>query len=287
MKVRGSSPVAGARVAHQVEGPRDASALLLLQGQANSHVWWQRVRPWLTEQFLTITFDYRGTGDTARLQAATGSADDTEWSTASFADDAVAVLDALGINSAHVYGTSMGGRIAQELAIAYPTRVRRMVLACTTSGGPSATERSREVRLALASADRDVRLRTTVDLFYTPGWVAERGGYQRVPRHLFGDPAMSRRDASRHLRVSAKHDASERLSQIKTPTMILHGADDIFAPAVNAAVLHQLIPGSRLWLHPTGRHGFFDEFAAEVTSNVIDFLASCQAQGTDSRAWRR
>lgn len=151
MKLRGTSPVAEARVAHQVEGPRDAPALLLLQGQANSHDWWQHVRPLLTERFFTITFDYRGTGDTARLQAATGKEDETLWSTALFAEDAAAVLAALDVESAFVYGTSMGGRIAQELAIGRPALVRALVLACTTPGrlardrtGPGSASRALE-----------------------------------------------------------------------------------------------------------------------------------------------
>ncbi|WP_245988550.1 alpha/beta fold hydrolase [Flexivirga caeni] len=262
-----------------MEGTRGAPRLLLLQGQANSHRWWQHVRPLLTDRFFTVTFDYRGTGDTARLQRDSEAEDETDWSTRQFAADAAAVLTALGARSAFVYGTSMGGRIAQELAIARPDLVRGLVLACTTPGGAVATERSREVRLALASPDADARLRTTVDLFYTPEWVAARGGYQRVPRHLFGDPAISRRDASRHLRMSAKHDAAERLSQIMAPTLILHGVHDVFAPAVTATALGDLIPGSEVWVHPTGRHGFFDEFAAEVTARVTDFLTSPQGRG--------
>jgi Predicted hydrolases or acyltransferases (alpha/beta hydrolase superfamily) len=276
MKLRGNSPVAGARVAHQVEGPRDGPALLLLQGQANSHVWWQHVRPLLTERFLTVTFDYRGTGRTARLQAATGSEDETLWSTQLFADDAAAVLSALGIGSAFVYGTSMGGRIAQELAIARPELVRALVLACTTPGGPVATERDREVRLALSSPDRAARLRTTADLFYTPDWIAAHGGYDAVPTYLFGDPTMTRRDANRHLRVSARHDAADRLQQIDAPTLILHGAEDRFAPVANATVLHERIRGSRLHVHATGRHGFFDEFAVETTDLVTKFFVPPQ-----------
>ncbi|HWC21035.1 MAG TPA: alpha/beta hydrolase [Flexivirga sp.] len=274
MKLRGTSPVLGGRVAHQVQGRRDAPVLLLLQGQANSHEWWQHVRPLLTERFLTITFDYRGTGDTARLQAATGKEDETLWSTGLFAEDAAAVLAALGVKRAFVYGTSMGGRIAQELAISHPRLVRTLVLACTTPGGSLATERSREVRLALSSPDRAARLRTTADLFYTPEWVTAHGGYDGVPTYLFGDPTMTRRDANRHLRVSAKHDAASRLDRIGAPTLILHGAQDRFAPVANATVLHERIRGSRLHVHPIGRHGFFDEFASETTDLVMDFTAS-------------
>lgn len=272
MKLRGTSPVSGARVAHQVEGPRDAPPLLLLQGQANSHTWWQHVRPLLTERFLTITFDYRGTGDTARRQALSGVKDETEWSTRLFADDAAAVLTALGVDRAHVYGTSMGGRIGQELAINHPGLVGGLVLACTTPGGSLATERDRDVRLALSDPDRAVRLRTTVDLFYTPAWVEAHGGYDGVPTYLFSDPIMSRRDANRHLRVSAGHDAADRLELIETPTLILHGAQDRFAPVINATVLHEQIRGSELYICETGRHGFFDEFAAGTTDLVTRFL---------------
>lgn len=272
MRLRGTSPVDGGRLAHQVEGPRDAPALLLLQGQANSHEWWQHVRPLLTDRFLTITFDYRGTGETARRQAASGAEDQAVWSTALFADDAAAVLSALGIGSAFVYGTSMGGRIAQELAIAQPELVRAMALACTTPGGSLATERDREVRLALANPDRAARLRTTADLFYTPDWVAAHGGYDGVPTYLFGDPDISRRDANRHLRVSAKHDAADRLELIDASTLIMHGAQDRFAPVANAHVLHEHIRGSRLEIYDPGRHGFFDEFATEVTDLVAQFF---------------
>jgi pimeloyl-ACP methyl ester carboxylesterase len=279
MKLQGTSPVAGGRVAHQVEGPRGGIPLILLQGQANSHVWWRAVRPLLTERFLTITFDYRGTGATARLQAEAGQEDASTWSTRSFAEDAAAVLSALGVQEALVYGTSMGGRIAQELAIARPGLVSRLVLACTTPGGRLAQERSRQVRMSLADPDREVRHRALVDVFYTPGWVRTRGGYDRVPTRLLGDPGISPRDANRHLRMSARHDASDRLQLIKAPTLVLHGTDDVFAPVGNATVLGERIAGSRVRIFPGGRHGFFDEFAPEVTDLVTEFLTSPQGHG--------
>lgn len=146
------------------------------------------------------------------------------------------------------------------------------MLACTTPGGSLATERDREVRLALATPDRAARLRTTSDLFYTPEWIAAHGGYDGVPTYLFGDPTMSRRDANRRLRVSGNHDAAARLSLITAPTLILHGAQDHFAPIANATVLHEQIRGSRLRVFEAGRHGFFDEFATEATALVADFF---------------
>ena len=126
----------------QVSGPADAPALLLLQGQSNSHEWWDDLRGDFEADFRTITFDYRGTG---------GSRGELgELSTASFADDAVDVLDHLGVDRAAVYGTSMGGRITQILALNHPERVSAIVLGCTSPGGPHAVKRPREVGQALA-----------------------------------------------------------------------------------------------------------------------------------------
>lgn len=264
--LNGRTRVPGGHLAHQVRGRLEAPALLLLQGQANSHRWWDGVRPLLAQRFLTITFDYRGTGGSADL-----APDGAGWSTRLFADDAAAVLAALGRTDVLVYGTSMGGRIAQELAINHAGRVRRLVLACTSPGGSLGHERGREVRLALADADPIARFRTMVDLFYTPRWTRAHGGYRRVPMRLLGDRSMSAAAANRHLLVSAGHDAADRLHRIQAPTLILHGDDDRMVPTANAAILGERIPGSEVRLLP-GRHGFFDELAEPVTRTVADFL---------------
>jgi len=244
----------GAQLAVQVDGPDDAPPLLLLPGQANSHRWWDELRVPFARTFRTITFDYRGTGDT---QAEVG-----EWSTTSFALDAVAVLDALGVGRAHVYGTSIGGRVAQMLALEH--RVERLVLACTTPGGPHAVERSMDLRRALANPDRAARRRLLLELFYTPAY--------RGDSLLLGDPTMSAAASRAHLRVSAGHDAFDRLPEIDVPTLVLHGSDDRMAPVENANLLAYRIPGARLRITPGGRHGFFDEFAATITPAVIAFL---------------
>ncbi|WP_245949913.1 alpha/beta fold hydrolase [Calidifontibacter indicus] len=246
--------------------------MLLLQGQANSHQWWRRVRPLLTGDFRTITFDYRGTGETARRQSSVG-VDPTPWTTRLFADDAAAVLAALGVDRALVYGTSMGGRVAQELAINHPRLVERLVLCCTSPGGALARERSHEVRKALADPDAARRHRSMVDLFNTPEWVAAQGGYDHAPRHLLGDRTMTPSDANRHLRMSGEHDASDRLHLVEASTLIVHAQGDRMAPVANAAALHERLRGSELHVHPEGRHGFFDEFAQPVTDLVGAFLS--------------
>ena len=136
------------------------------------------------------------------------------------------MLAALGVERALVYGTSMGGRVAQELAINHPHLVERLVLCCTSPGGALARERSHEVRKALADPDAARRRRSMVDLFYTPEWVAAQG---RV-RPRLGDRTMTPSDANRHLRMSGQHDASDRLHLIEAPTLIVHGTRDTVVP---------------------------------------------------------
>lgn len=256
----------GAGLAVQVGGPDDAPVLLLLPGQANSHRWWDGLRERFEGRFRTVTFDYRGTGATVSGE------DDLPgprrgWTTASFAADARCVLDALGCERALVHGTSMGGRVAQMLALDSPERVERMVLACTSPGGPHAVERSQDVRRALAQPDPEARRRATFELFYTPAWPG-----RPEESNLLGDPTMTPDAARAHLRVSARHDAWDGLPRITTPTLVLHGTEDLMTPAVNAELLAARLPHATLRLHPRARHGFFEELADEVTAEVVDFL---------------
>jgi pimeloyl-ACP methyl ester carboxylesterase len=250
----------GAVLAVQEAGPHDGPALLLLPGQANSHRWWSGLRETFEQTRRTITFDYRGTGATV--------APESDWSTTSFAHDAAQVLRSLGVTRADVYATSMGGRVAQMLAIGSAELVGRLVLACTSPGGRVAVERSNEVRRALSDPDADLRRRTLLDLMYTPAWRALGRG-----SHLLGDPTMSRRAQALHLRASNGHDAAGRLSEITAPTLVLHGEEDVMVPTANAHHLAGHIPRAELQTFPGGRHGFFDEFADQVSGTVYGFLA--------------
>lgn len=251
----------GTRLAVQEAGPVGAPVLLLLSGQANSHDWWTGLRSAFEDSFTTLTFDYRGTGESRAVEG--------DWSTALFAQDAQHVLEASGVEAAHVYGTSMGGRVGQMLAARSPHLVDRLVLACTTPGGAGAVERGQDVRRALSQPDRAARRQVLLDLMYTPGWA--RPGRRS---HLLGDPTMTPRAQTLHLRASARHDASQRLAEIASPTLVVHGDADRMSPVENAFLLEAGIPDCDVWIHEGGRHGFFDEFAGEVSARVLEFLAA-------------
>lgn len=254
----------GIRIAYQSQG--DGAPLVLLAGQANSHHWWDHVRDDFHVAHRTITLDYRGTGESDKP--------DEPYSTEGFALDVVAVLDDLGVERADVYGTSMGGRVAQWLAARHPHRVRALVLGCTSPGGRHGIERSNEVRRSLARSAPDETRQALLELMYTPAWLASHAG----PFTTLGDPAMPAYAQLRHLVASNRHDAWDVLPDISAPTLVVHGSDDLLNPTANAPLLADRIPDARLHLIPGARHAYFEEFRTTAGPLVLDFLAGARPQ---------
>lgn len=242
----------GARLAVQCSG--SGPTLLLLPGQANSHTWWDDLRADLDAHCTCVTFAYRGTGESV-------ASEDARWTMRTFADDAAAVLDAVGATRVLVYAASMGGRVAQVLA-GTTSRVERMVLACTNPGDPLAVPPSEEAKREL----RHGGAAAVLNLMYTPAWFT-RG----LRSNLLGDRTMTPKARWLHRKISDDTDAAHALPHITAPTLIMHGTEDRMVKPENATILHRHIHGSTLLLSP-GRHGFFDEFADEITPQVIDFL---------------
>ncbi|MFB4279183.1 alpha/beta fold hydrolase [Nonomuraea sp. MTCD27] len=249
----------GVKLSYQVRG--DGPPLVLLQGQANDHRWWDSVRADFDGTYQTITLDYRGTGDSDKP--------DEPYTTRGFATDVLAVLDEVGAGRAHVYGTSMGGRVAQWLAADHPERVGALVLGCSSPGGAHGIERSNDVRRSLAQPDRAAAERALLELMYTPAWLAAHPG----PHRTTGDPDMPAFTRRRHLAASAGHDSWDALPGITAPTLVVHGTDDVFNPAANAPLLAGRIPGAGLRMIEGARHAYFEEFRQVAGPMVLEFLS--------------
>ncbi|MDN5852053.1 MAG: alpha/beta hydrolase [Actinomycetia bacterium] len=249
----------GVAINYDVRGAGEP--LLLLAGQSNNHRWWDSTRTGFDEHFTTIALDWRGTGGSDKP-------DDDSYSIAGFAADAIAVLDDAGVERAHVYGTSMGGRVAQILAADYPGRVDRLVLGCTSPGDRHGVRRQGDVNVALTQRDGAAVRRALLELMYTPEWLAENAG----PYYVIGDPAMPAYARAGHLKASRRFDGWEALLRIDAPTLLIHGADDRLSPAANASLLAERIPGAKAEVIAGARHAYFEEYRSVATPLVLDFL---------------
>ena len=248
----------GSRIGFDVNGTGEP--LVLLAGQTNSRRWWAPVRNDFVATYTTIAIDHLGTGTS-------DSPEHADWSTRRLARDVVAVLDAVGVDRAHIYGTSMGGRVAQWVAIDHPHRVGTLVLGCTSAGGAGAVLPALEVAQTLASpAGRSDALER---LMVGPHWRWSHPG----PLPVLGDDSMTETARRGHRRASAHHDAWNALHTIVAPTLVLHGTADELTPPDNASQLAKQIPDARLHLFTGARHAYFLELREEASAAVLRFLA--------------
>lgn len=216
--------------------------LLLIQGMSGTHAaWGAPFRSTLEAEFDCVVFDNRGVGF---------SGDVTEpFTIAEMAADAVALLDALEIGSAHVLGISMGGMIAQELALAHPTRLRSLTLGCSYCGGPGSQLMDpadfQGLVEAMASGDQNRVFRAMYELNLSPGFRAEESRFPEFVAMAEAVP-VPRRTVELQLQAILGHDTSARLPGLALPTLVIHGTVDRVLGYPNGPLIASLIPGSRL-----------------------------------------
>ena len=228
--------------------------LLLIMGLSGTYLHWgEPLLAALRGGFDVIAYDHRGVGASSRLEG--------PITIRELAEDAAGLLSALEIDSAHVLGISMGGMVAQELALAHPGRLRTLTLGCTYCGGPgSALPRPAVARrlAAAGSQDREQAIRTSWEVNVSPGFAADEEAWAR-----FHEIAARRRVAltviAAQARAVSQHDTSERLGEIAMPTLVIHGTLDEVLPVQNGRVVAERIPGARLEIFEDVGHLFFWE----------------------------
>ena len=246
--------VSGSELHYERRG--QGAPLLLIQGMgANGTHWGEPFLAELERDFELILYDHRGIGRSAPLLG--GSV-----TVAGLAADALGLLDALGIDAAHVLGISMGGMIAQELALAAPARVRTLILGATSCGGTQARATAPEVVQRLTtvalSRDRELMLRTGFELVVSRRHASE-------PAHFATFVAAAKQfPASLPVLLAQKgaadaHDAYSRLRGLRVPTLVIHGTADELLASINGDLVASLIPGARLELLEGVGHLFFWE----------------------------
>jgi pimeloyl-ACP methyl ester carboxylesterase len=216
-------------------------SLLLIQGMSGTHVAWGRpFREVLEESFDVIAFDNRGIGLSGPVEG--------PFTIVEMAEDTAGLLEELGLESAHVVGISMGGMIAQELALAEPGRLRSLTLGCTYCGGPGSQlmpqENVEKLAAGMMSGDRDEAIRASYEVNLSPAFRADEDAYDAFYEMAISVPA---RKATIELQAQAifGHDTSGRLGEISTPTLIVHGTEDGVLPFPNGELIASLMPGAR------------------------------------------
>lgn len=254
----------GARLYYETIGTGEP--LLLVMGQGSDHRGWDEVRDDFAANYQVIVYDHRGTGQSDKPEH-------PPYSTRGFAQDAVAILDHLGIQRAHAYGISMGGRICQWLGIDHASRIGALVLGCTTPGNAHGVRRKPEMDAALRSMASDSNAMSKVlDASLSPRWVASHPEFLAKLAEMAKNPIPPHAQKL-HFLASEGHEAWDSLPTITSPTLVIHGSNDQVNPTGNAPLLAERIPGAELYVLQDGRHLFFVEFREEASRVVNEFLA--------------
>ncbi len=269
MTESGLANINGININYRSQG--DGEPLLMISGFGSSQgSWWPQTRIF-KKHYRVITFDNRGVGKSDRPEG--------PYSTKMMAKDAIGLMDHLGIQKAHVLGVSMGGMIAQELAINYPDRVNKLVLACTfaardETGGPTA-EGAKAKELYSKSPPSMARIMKYSDTL--SHLVFNRRSYR-----IFVAPMMML--VSRFARSSAAigfsgqldailaHNTIDRLKQIQAPTLVITGTQDRLIKPASSEVLARLIPKAKLVKIEGGSHAFSIEMSSQFNREVLNFL---------------
>ena len=257
----------GARELHVVRRGAGEPLLLIHGLGATSGFWGEPFLAALAAEFDVIAYDQRGVG--------ASSPSDGPFSIADLADDAAALLDALDIDAAHVAGASMGGMVAQELALRHPGKVRSLVLGCTYAGGEGSTITDRALLRpyldAIRSGDVELVARTGFELNMAPA-ARERPRSYRTYRTLTFAAPVPRAVVIEQARATATHDTSARLGDITAPTTIVHGDLDLMLVVANARHIAGLVPHARLEIMEGVGHVFWLEEPAWSARLVIESI---------------
>jgi 3-oxoadipate enol-lactonase len=258
-------------LAYTVEGTAK-EAVLLIMGLGGRAADWASVFPSaLAQRYRVIRFDNRGVGSSPRAEGG--------YSLNDMARDATAVLDAVGVERAHIVGYSMGGMISQLIATEHAERVDRLVLLSTHFGGPDTVSPTPEATRLFdpqeffSRREPEVFMQFTMNILTSPGFV------ERVPEALRLMVENVRAEPTHpaafmgQMQAIISSDRGKIVKDIRKPTLVIHGTDDQLIPVANGKLLHERIPGARLSLLQDVGHMPMLECPEKLAELVLGFLA--------------
>ncbi len=240
--------------------------VLLITGLGGDLQSWALTAPELSRQFYVVTFDNRGAGRT--------SAPDRPYTIEGMADDAAGLLEALGIEKAHVIGFSMGGYIAQEMALRHPDRVNKLVLLSTA---PDIDGYGRAVIRALTTVrktnvSRDGFVRVMAPYIYSTEFLQDEERVERAVHNSLANPYPQQDHAYlRQADAVLRFNALPRLKDLKHEALVIHGEEDRLVPPANGQRLADALPSATYKELPGGHVGAF-EHPAEYNEAFMEFL---------------
>jgi 3-oxoadipate enol-lactonase len=249
---------------YQVAG--SGEPLLLIAGFACDHLIWSRVVPALSAHYRVVVFDNRGVGRT------TGDTD--AMGIRQLAEDAAALLDALGLGPAHVAGHSMGGMIAQELTLAHPAQVKSLML---VSSCARLDARGRAIVEAWGDLpkrlDPETSARLILPWMYTNAFFSTPGAVEETVALILANPyPPTAQVVYAQSRAISAADTSDRLNQVAPRTLALVGNEDILIPVSYSEQLVRSIPNAELKILDGTGHGLLIESPDAVAAALLDFL---------------
>ncbi len=246
------------------EGP----PLVMIMGLTANMDWWApETLDELSRRYQVLMFDNRGAGRTE-------TPGEGEFTCAQMADDTAGLMDGLGIERAYVLGLSMGGMIAQELALNHPEKVDKLVLCVTFCGGGNTVYPSQEVLQIMAdtSGTVDDLIRRTMSIMFPAEWLeADESQYEEF-RECYLRAPCTPENTVRQFMGTTKLDTYDRLPSITAPTLLMCGAEDVLIPPENSRIIAGRIPGARLIEYPGAGHGFTSQSREEFAKDLIEFL---------------
>jgi pimeloyl-ACP methyl ester carboxylesterase len=251
---------------HEIYGAGEP--LVLIPGFASgAWTWFQQIED-LAHSFQVIAFDPRGVSR-SRIS------DHTTFSWQEIVADTVGLLNELKIEKANILGASFGGFVAQEFALAFPEKVNKLILACTSFGGKGHVAPDLEVLMAFASIEglnQRERIRKFMIPAFTPEFRAEHSDVIEEVCALREQNVVPENVYLAQLQAATTFDAELRVSNIEAETLVLSGGADIVVPPQNSRNLANAIPNAKLEIIENGGHLFFIEMAEEFNRIVTQFI---------------
>lgn len=260
------------KLEYMIEG--DGPPLLMVRGLGGqAQTWGERLLAPLREQFTVIRMNHRGIGRSEH----TGE----PFTVQTMAADAAALLDALGFEDAHVFSVSLGGMVAQELALNHPERVDGLILGCTLPGGPNTVTASPET-MALLLPDPSLspadEARKQWPAITTQKMIDEENDFLEEMIRLGTEIPNPPEVIARQIAAAQGFDAYDRLPGIRHRTLVVHGDADTLIPIENGRAIQERIPDSALEVIPGGAHMFFWEQPERTASVISNFLLEVPAR---------